>query len=111
MPRQPSSDLPPPVLDRLRQIGGAVRAARLRRRWSQRRLAEMADISVMTVRNAEAGRPGVTLATYTVLLWALNLDHLLDRLVDPAADREGLTLEAARRGVRVRARQDLDDDF
>jgi transcriptional regulator with XRE-family HTH domain len=112
MPRAPTRQpLPEAVLDQIQRLGAAIRAARLRRRWSQALLAEKAGVAQMTLRNAEQGRPGVTFATYATLLWALNLDHLLEPLTDPAADRDGLALETARLGERVRTRRDLDDDF
>ena len=103
--------LPATVRSRLHDMGGALRLARLRRRWSQALMAQKAGVAIMTLRNAEQGHTGVALATYARLLWALNLDALLDPLVDPAADRSGLAMEASRLGKRVRTRQELDDDF
>lgn len=112
MPRVPFREpLPGAVRHDLIRLGGAIRAARLRRRWSQALLAEKAGIAIMTLRNAEGGRPGVTLATYVSLLWALNLEHLLAPLADPASDRDGLAMAAGRTGERVYPRRELDDDF
>ena len=65
----------------------------------------------MTLRNAERGHPGVTLATYVAILWALNLDRLLESITDPAADREGLAMAAARSDERAYPRRELDDAF
>ncbi len=99
------------VRDDLRKLGGAIRAARLRRRWTQALLAEKAGIAIMTLRSAEQGHPGITLATYLTILWALNLGHLVAPLADPASDRDGLAMSAGRLGERVYPRRELDDDF
>jgi hypothetical protein len=83
----------------------------MRRRWSQVLLAQKAGIALMTLRKAEKGDLGMTLATYVTILWVLGLDHLLDLLADPSVDREGLAFEPVHLGTRVRARRELDDAF
>jgi transcriptional regulator with XRE-family HTH domain len=95
----------------LQRLGGVIRTARLRRGWTQASLARKGGVAIMTLRNAEMGRPGVTLGTYVALLWALNLQHLLEPLLDPAADREGLALSAPRATARASGPRTLDDDF
>jgi hypothetical protein len=45
------------------------------------------------------------------VLWALGLDGGLNVVASPETDREGMTLEAARLGQRLRARTRLSDDF
>lgn len=103
--------MPHMVGDILSQLGGAIRAARLRRRWTQALLAEKAGIAIMTLRSAERGAPGGTLATYVTILWAMNLSHLLTPLADPASDVDGQAMAAGRLGERVYPRRELDDDF
>ena len=111
MPKAPfRTPLPHAVVSRLVRLGAAIRAARLRRRWPQAQLARRAGVALMTLRHAEEGRPGVTLATYVAILWAMNLDRLLEPLEDTTQDQEGLILEAARRGVRARTTTSDRDD-
>lgn len=95
----------------LLRLGAVIRMARLRRGWPQARLARKAGVAIMTLRNVEQGRPGVTLGTFVTLLWALNLQHLLEPLLDPAADREGLALSAPRATARASTPRTLNDDF
>src|SRR5450759_4206570 len=112
MPRTSSHQpLPAQVEEILTQLGGAIRAARHRRRWPQALLAEKAAIAIVTLQRAERGHPGVSLATYATILWALNLAHLLAPLADPASDRDGLAMSAGRLGERIYPRRDLADDF
>jgi hypothetical protein len=56
----------------------------------------------MTLRRVEAGTLGTGVGAYVAALWALGrLEDLAD-LAAPERDIEGQTLEAARRGKRVR---------
>jgi hypothetical protein len=48
---------------------------------------------------------------YAAVLWALGLLGDLAAVANPEADLEGRTLEAARRGERVRPGTGLNDDF
>ncbi|MGH8130426.1 MAG: helix-turn-helix domain-containing protein [Steroidobacteraceae bacterium] len=101
------SALPQPARAALRQLGTDLALARARRGQSLRDSAERLQVSINTVRNLEAGHPGVGLG---ILANALTLYGMLDRLgklADPAADRVGLALErrklehkgAARKGA------------
>jgi len=48
---------------------------------------------------------------YTALLWAYDLLNQLDDVADPALDREGLALSLPKTHDRVRAKNELDNDF
>lgn len=106
-----TAPIPTEVQATARSLGAAIRAARLRRRWSQALLAEKAGVSHMTLRKAEQGQSGVAMGTYLVLLWALGLNQLLAPVLDPTTDREGVALETFRLGQRVRPRREINDDF
>jgi transcriptional regulator with XRE-family HTH domain len=103
--------LPQPARAALRQLGADLALARARRGHSLRDAAERLQVSVNTVRNLEAGHPGVGLG---ILANALALYGMLDRLqwlADPAADRVGLALERRkleRKGRAAHAPPDFD---
>lgn len=93
-----------PVQARIRELGRRVRRARLRRRMASAELAAKAGISRNTLIALEAGKPGVTLATFATVLWALGLDGTLDPVANPDLDTHGKTLENARAPKRARTR-------
>ncbi len=104
--RRPSLSGPSRVV--LSRLGADLAFARARRGFSLREAAARLYVSVNTLRNLEAGKPGVSLG---VLANALQLYGLLDRLpalADPAADRIGLALE--RRKLRRGAKNQADFD-
>jgi transcriptional regulator with XRE-family HTH domain len=87
------SALPSPARAALRQLGADLALARARRGQSLRAAAARLQVSINTLRNLEAGHPGVGLG---ILANALALYGMLDplgRLADPATDRLGLALE------------------
>jgi transcriptional regulator with XRE-family HTH domain len=93
------------------KLGRDIRTARIRRQLREEDLAAKAGITRMTLRRVEAGTLGTGVGAYAAALWAL---LLLDDLADVAApnrDLEGQTLEAARRGKRVRLPKGLNDEF
>ncbi len=58
----------PPALsyatrEALELLGTSIRAARLRRRWTIRELAERVGVSHVTIQKVERGDPGVALGT------------------------------------------------
>jgi transcriptional regulator with XRE-family HTH domain len=69
----------------LDELGGRIRAARLRRRMTQATLAARADVSLPTIRKLEKGDPTTSLATMVRALQVLGLEKDLDLL---AADDE-----------------------
>ena len=102
---------PAMVTHTARRLGENVRIARQRRGLPQSELAARAGISRPTLVRMEGGTIGTGLGAWLSVLWVLGL---LDRVSDVAApgrDEEGLALEAARRGKRVRQRKPLSDDF
>jgi hypothetical protein len=65
----------------------------------------------MTLRRVEAGALGTGIGAYAAVLWALGLHGDLADAAAPNRDVEGQTLEAARRGERVRPASGLNDEF
>ena len=57
----------------LREIGGNLKLARLRRRFSSQLVAERADISLPTLRSIERGDGSVTMGAYANVLAVLGL--------------------------------------
>lgn len=56
------------------ELGGRLRAARLRRRMTQASLAARANVSLPTLRKLEQGEPSSSLATLMRALQVLGLD-------------------------------------
>lgn len=64
-----------PSLQRLlTELGGNIRLARLRRRFSAAIVAERAGIARNTLRAIEQGDPSVTFGSYANVLFSLGLD-------------------------------------
>jgi DNA-binding XRE family transcriptional regulator len=113
MPRNSPNPISAPaaVVDQARRLGANIALARKRRRLPQAVLATKAGITRQTLRAVEAGELRVSLGTCLAVLWALGLDGGLNAVASPETDREGMTLESARLGQRMRARTRLSDDF
>ena len=101
--------IPATVLDRLKTLGGHIKTARLRRKYSSRQLAEMAGTTRETIRRLENGHPGVGMGYLASVLWALQLDDDLERIASPATDTLGQALSAADLPQRIKARDDRYD--
>jgi transcriptional regulator with XRE-family HTH domain len=99
------------VVEAARRLGFNIRTARKRRRLRQTELARRAGITVQTLRRVEAGSLGTGIGAYLAALWAMGLESDIGALASPDTDAEGRTLEAARRGKRVRPEKRLNDDF
>ncbi|MEO7742500.1 MAG: helix-turn-helix domain-containing protein [Usitatibacter sp.] len=97
--------VPQPVQMRTSELGHRVRRARLRRGIASAELAAKAGISRNTLTALEAGKPGVTLATFATVLWALGLDATLDPAANPDLDTHGKTLESSRAPKRARTKE------
>lgn len=85
----------------LRQLGKNLRTARLRRNLTQQTIASRAFVSIPTVRRAEAGDGGTTMATMASLLMALNLESQLADVAAPGRDDDGMARESRTRRQRA----------
>src|SRR4030088_246207 len=101
--------LPYPVELALRELGSAIRVARLRRRQSAQDFASRLGVSLPTLRKLERGDPGVALATFGTALWLIGLLDRLRDLARPEADVLGNVLETSRLPRRVRKARDALD--
>ena len=113
MPKQHITEeaAPAELVEAVRDLGARIRLARQRRRLRQADLAARAGITTRTLRRIESGELGSGVGGYAAVLWAMGLLTDLAAVADPDTDAEGRTLEAARRGERVRRGAGLDDDF
>lgn len=106
----PSITPPAQVSATLRRIGSNIRTARLRRGLPMRDVGDRVGASRYTVASVEKGKPGVSVAAYLTVLWALDLLDDANHLADPDRDEEGTILQAARLPSAVRL-PPLRDDF
>lgn len=97
-----SSGLPVPVRRALRKLGEDIRDARRRRRIPVAIMAERASISRTTLNKVEKGEPGVSIGTYTTVLFVLGLADRLAGLAEASTDVVGLELEEERLPQRIR---------
>jgi len=104
MPRTGKSfqQLPGLVSQTLRELGQAIRVARIRRRLSAQDFASRLAVTLPTLRKLERGDPGVALATFVTALWLIGLLDRLRDLAKPEKDVLGNMLETARLPKRVR---------
>ncbi|MGH8278936.1 MAG: helix-turn-helix domain-containing protein [Gammaproteobacteria bacterium] len=100
MPRI-SPTLLPRLIRLLRELGGKLRAARLRRAYTAETVAQRAGIGRPTLLRVERGDPAVALGVYARVLQALGLENDLGQIA--ANDELGRKLQDAGLGQRVRA--------
>lgn len=92
--------LPPQALVALRELGGLLAVARVRRKESLRAWAKRIGVSVRTVQRLEDGDPGVGMGVYAAALWLMGRTDALPGLADPTLDRGALELDV--RAARAR---------
>lgn len=85
----------------LKEFGGNIKLARLRRKLSAEQVAERAGISRATLWQIEKGSPSVAMGIYGQVLFVLGLDS--DLLNVAADDALGRKLQDAELIVKVRA--------
>ena len=105
MRTNPKSRLPLAIRRDLVRLGENLRLARLKRRMSIADVAAAASISADTLRRLESGDPGVSLATFSMVLLALGERSRLSNFLDMATDDTGLIVDAARLPKRGRRRK------
>lgn len=94
------------VLGQAKQVGSAVRAARLARNSTQESMAERARMSAITWLKIERGDVSVAMGSWLSALEQTGLLHRLDDLADPKSDPLGEELR--REQLRKRARSPAD---
>ncbi|MEW5423973.1 helix-turn-helix transcriptional regulator [Amorphus sp. 3PC139-8] len=87
----------------LRKLGSDIATARKRRRLTQSRVADGAGVSVPTIRNLEAGDPGVSVGTLAMVLLVLGETSRLSDLLDAGEDDVGLLLSEQQLPKRIRS--------
>lgn len=86
-----------------RILGADISIAFRRRLITQQRLADGASVTVPTIRQLEAGDPGVSLATLAMVLLVFGEGNRLGNLLDTSTDDIGLLLENQKLPKRIRA--------
>jgi len=102
---------PFPVEQALKRLGANLRTARVRRNLTIEEAATRIGTGPRAVMDAEKGKASTGIAVYSALLWLYDLLQPLEEIADPSKDKEGLSLEAAKRPTRARKSEGLDNDF
>lgn len=85
--------LPQQAVKALRELGGQLAIARVRRKESLRGWAKRIGVSVRTVQRLEDGDPGVGMGVYAAALWLIGRVDALPALADPSLDRGALEID------------------
>jgi transcriptional regulator with XRE-family HTH domain len=96
--------LPAPAVNALRELGGLLAVARVRRKESLRAWAARLGVSVRTVQRLENGDPGVGMGVYAAALWLIGRAEALPGLADPSQDRGALELDVRQARERLARR-------
>jgi transcriptional regulator with XRE-family HTH domain len=102
---------PHPVEKALKELGGNLRTARLRRKMTIQNVAERVGAGQRAIMEAEKGKASTGIAIYMALLWVYGLLGPVADLADPTKDKEGIAREATSGRVRARKSGALDSDF
>ena len=86
-------------------LGGNIKLARLRRKYSTQQVAERANISRPTLSSIEKGNPNVSIGAYIKVLFVLGLEK--DILEVARDDRLGRRLQDANLIIKKRAPKTL----
>lgn len=92
-------------------LGGRIRAARIRRKKRQEDIVRMTGLSRSTIQAIERGDISCSFGNVLLVLWTLGLSREIELIADPGLDREGLALSLDGQGQRVRVRKKVDNEF
>lgn len=93
------------------ELGGRIRAARIRRKLRQEDLATMAGISRSSIQAVERGEITCSIGALFSVLWSIGLSNELSFIADPGLDRDGLTLSLSDDKKRVYIPRKVDNEF
>ena len=102
---------PHPVEKALKELGGNLRTARLRRKMTIENVGKRIGTGSRAIMDAEKGKASTGIAVYMALLWVYGLLGPVADLADPTKDKEGLAREVASGPLRARKSGALDSDF
>lgn len=95
--------LPISLRSSLKNLGGSLKNARIRRRLKMVTVADRAGVSRETLARIQRGDPGVSIGNYAAVIFALGLGTEWMSLADIASDKAGQTLDEDRMPSRVRS--------
>lgn len=91
----------------LREVGQAIRTARLRRRQTAADVAARVGVSLPTFRKLERGDPTVSLGTLATAAWIFGLLPALQDALRPEKDGVAAAMEASRLPRRARKPREM----
>lgn len=96
----------------LKEIGGNVRTARLRRNIKIKDLANRIHVDERTISRMENGDPSISLKNLIAVLYVFGLENTLSQIASPAEDLEGIALDKLSNRKRAAGnKQEVEDDF
>jgi transcriptional regulator with XRE-family HTH domain len=105
------SKYPQDVNAHLILLGGRIRTARSRRRWSQQDLAARIGVERRSVSRLEEGDGGIGIGIFFTALWVLGLWDTANDIAAPELDKAGEFLEKQRQPHRIHSERMTDLDF
>ena len=110
-----SEAAPARLLTVTNSLGKHIAEARKRRRLRQIDVAQMAGVTLPTLRAVESGNLGTSIGAYAGVLWALGMENSLAEIATIENDADGQVHERAalRRGVAQRriGKTRMNDNF
>jgi len=103
--------LSPQTREALEILAASIRAARLRRGWTEAELAERVGVSRPTIVNLEAGRSGVAIGTVLEAATLVGVPLFTDDAERRASYGALKSTELALLPATARPRRAVDDDF
>lgn len=103
--------LSPQTREAIRILAASIRAARLRRGWTEADLAERVGVSRPTIVNVEAGHSGVAIGTVLEAATLVGVPLFTDDAERRAAYGALKSTELALLPERARPRRAVNDDF
>ncbi len=104
--RSAIKDIMPNKLRRsLAKLGLDISVARRKRHLTIAMIVQRLGVSKSTYLRVEKGDPTVAMGVYAMTLFVLGLGDILDGLLDPARDEQGLLLDTQQLPKRVRTKK------